>query len=81
MTDFRHRMNAAATLHANREQASGTSGLSGYVVLSAQSLDAAKNLVSGRPGLKSGVSVEIAETVRRLNQSTAPRQGRALSGG
>jgi hypothetical protein len=37
--------------------------LAGYVVVEAADIDGAVRLAQGCPGLKSGVSVEIAETV------------------
>src|SRR5215471_18101628 len=41
----------------------GTSGLTGYSILSADSLDAATKLASGCPILSNGGSVEVYETL------------------
>ena len=49
----------------NAEPAGSAAGevLTGYVVVDAADLNAATVLARGCPGLKSGVSVEVAETV------------------
>jgi hypothetical protein len=49
----------------NAEPAGSAAGevLTGYVVVDAADLNAATALARGCPGLKSGVSVEVAETV------------------
>lgn len=43
--------------------APGAEALSGYIVLSADSMESAVSLAKGCPGLASGVSVEVAEVV------------------
>lgn len=63
MVDFGHRVRHAQTLSAEGEVAREAQALTGYVVIAAETQEAAAKLASGCPGLKSGVSVEIAETV------------------
>jgi hypothetical protein len=63
VVDSGHRVRHAQTLSAEGEVAREAQVLTGYVVIAAESLDAAARLASGCPGLKSGVSVEIAETI------------------
>jgi hypothetical protein len=41
----------------------GAEELTGYVVISAESMDSAVTLAKGCPGLATGVSVEVAEIV------------------
>ena len=63
VVDFGHRVMHAETLSAEGEVAREAQVLTGYVVIAAESEEAAAKLASGCPGLKSGVSVEIAKTV------------------
>src|SRR5207247_10521521 len=44
----------------------GTSGLTGYSILSADSLDSATKLAEGCPILANGGSVEVYETLERM---------------
>ncbi len=66
VVDFGHRVSHLRTLTPEGEDTSETAVLTGYVVIAADGLDAATNMASGCPGLKSGVSVEIAETVETV---------------
>jgi hypothetical protein len=63
VVDFGHRVVHAKTLRPQRDDTPEALVLTGYVVVAADNLEAAVNLASGCPGLRSGVSVEIAETV------------------
>lgn len=64
LVDSGHRVAHAQTVYPEGEQAPAPAAvLTGYVLIAAEDLDAATRLASGCPGLTSGVSVEIAETV------------------
>src|SRR5487761_1851167 len=63
VVDFGHRVTHAQTLTAQGETNPEGTLLTGYVVISAEELDAARKMASGCPGLRSGVSVEIAEAI------------------
>ena len=63
VVDFGHRVAHAQTLTPKGESAPDSAVLTGYVVITAEDLEGATKLASGCPGLNSGVSVEIAETV------------------
>lgn len=63
MVDSGHRVVHARTLQPEGQGTPDAPVLTGYVVIAAEDLDAATNLASACPGLKSGISVEIAETV------------------
>jgi hypothetical protein len=64
VVDFGHRVQHVQALSAEGEIAGEAAQvLTGYVVIAAESQEAAAKLASGCPGLRSGVSVEIAETV------------------
>ena len=58
ITDF-HRVGATRSLGAE----AGPTGLTSYVVVTAESLEAAERLASGCPGLAHGGAVEIGEVV------------------
>jgi hypothetical protein len=61
--DFGNRVGQVRTVAGQGAGEAGELVLSGYVVVSAESLDAAAELAAGCPGLKSGSSVEVGETV------------------
>ena len=63
VVDLGHRVRHAQTLSAEGEAAPEAQVLTGYVLIAAENQEEAAKLASGCPGLKSGVSVEIAETV------------------
>ncbi len=63
VADFGHRVRHTQTLRTGSEGASEKEVLTGYVVIAAEDLDTATKMAQGCPGLKSGISVEIAETV------------------
>jgi hypothetical protein len=62
ITDFGNRVGAIRTVPA---QAAAVDGrvLTGYIVVTADDLDAASELAAGCPGLAHEVSVEVAEVV------------------
>jgi hypothetical protein len=63
VVDFGHRVLHAQTLHPQGDETPEALVLTGYVVIAAKNLEAATNLACGCPGLRSGVSVEIAQTI------------------
>ena len=63
VVDFGHRVAHVETLTPGGEGTPESQVITGYVLITAENLDTARKLASGCPGLKSGVSVEIAETV------------------
>ena len=62
ITDRGNRVGNVTRLDA-AGSASAAEALTGYVVVSADSMDSAVTLAKGCPGLAAGVSVEIAEVV------------------
>ncbi len=58
-----HRAAHARTLTPEGQPTPDGAVITGYVVITAADLDVATKMASGCPGLKAGVSVEIAETV------------------
>jgi hypothetical protein len=63
VTDRGNRVGNARILPAALRGDPGTAVLRGYVVIEADSLDAAAGLAAGCPGLTGGVDVEVAEVV------------------
>lgn len=63
VVDFGHRVAHAKTLRPKDESSPESAVITGYVVINAEDLDAATKVASGCPGLKAGVSVEIAEAI------------------
>ena len=63
ITDMGNRVGATRALPAAHRGDPGTAVLRGYVVIEAESLDAAAGLAAGCPGLAGGVDVEVAEVV------------------
>lgn len=62
VTDFGHQVGQVRTVRADAAGDPVTAVLTGYVVITADDHDAAVALARGCPGLRSGVSVEVAET-------------------
>jgi YCII-related domain len=60
VTDFGNRVSRASMVTANGA-GTGQDALSGYVVIAADSLDAAEALAKGCPGLQAGGRVEVGE--------------------
>ncbi len=60
IADFGHRVGPGRLLGA---AGGGSDELSGYVVVTVESLDAAATLAAGCPGLAQGGAVEIGETI------------------
>lgn len=60
IVDFGHRVGPGPVLGAPGR---GSDELSGYVVVTAETLDAAATLAAGCPGLAQGGAVEIGETI------------------
>lgn len=60
ITDFGHRVGQAVMLG---ERTDAADQLSGYIVIEADSLDAAVTIARGCPGLSTGGRVEVGETV------------------
>lgn len=54
---------ASASVNASGSNGAAQSGLSGYSVIAADSLDAATDLVKGCPVLASGGKVDVYETI------------------
>jgi hypothetical protein len=63
IADFGSRVGATRTLASEQDSDPGTRVLTGYIVVSADSLEAASQLAAGCPGLRHDVSVEVAEVV------------------
>jgi hypothetical protein len=63
IADFGNRVGATRTLSARRDPGPDGHVLAGYIVVTAEDLDAAAKLASGCPGLAYGVDVEVAEVV------------------
>ena len=63
IADFGNRVGATRTLSAQPDPGPDGRVLSGYIVITAEDLDAATKLASGCPGLAHGVDVEVAEVV------------------
>lgn len=63
VVDSGHRVGQVRTLDPRDAGSSQSMVLTGYVVLEAYDLEAAAAMASGCPGLNSGASVEVAETV------------------
>jgi transcription antitermination factor NusG len=63
IVDFGNRVGHVERLDAEHGGDAAKETLTGYVVVEAADIDAAMNLARGCPGLASGVSVEVAETV------------------
>ena len=61
ITDFGNRVGTCRTLSARQDDNSDGRVLTGYIVITADDLDAAVELASGCPGLAHDVSVEVAE--------------------
>jgi hypothetical protein len=60
IADFGNRVGAARMVG---QQAAGQDGLTGYVVINADTLDAAVEIAGGCPGLRSGGRVEVGTVV------------------
>lgn len=58
-----NQVGAVRTLAANDGGDSASAVLTGYVVINSDNLDEATRLAGGCPGLRYGVSVEVAEVV------------------
>ncbi|WP_422935755.1 hypothetical protein [Sinomonas sp. P47F7] len=63
ISDRGNRVGVTRTLTAAHRGEPGTAVLTGYVVIEADSLDAAAGLAGGCPGLAGAVDVEVAEVV------------------
>jgi hypothetical protein len=63
IADFGHRVGASRTLSPQRGDDPDGRVLTGYIVITAENLDAAVELASGCPGLAHDASVEVAEVV------------------
>ena len=61
IADFGNRVGTCRILSARQGEGFDGRVLTGYIVVSADDLDAAVELASGCPGLAHGVSVEVAE--------------------
>ena len=63
IADRGNRVGEVTRVAASGSASSGGEVLTGYVVLSADSMDAAVKLAQGCPGLADGVSVEVAQVI------------------
>ncbi|MDR2984080.1 MAG: YciI family protein [Nocardiopsaceae bacterium] len=63
ITDRGNRVGAVRTLRGNEGSDPGSEVITGYVVIGAADADEAARLAAGCPGLRNGVSVEVAEIV------------------
>ncbi len=63
LVDSGHRVQHTETLPAKGGSAGGDTVPTGYVVIAAEGSKQVVDVASGCPGLKSGVSVEVAETI------------------
>jgi hypothetical protein len=63
VTDFGNRVGRAVVVRGNGARGEASDVLTGYVVVSADSLQAAVDLAGGCPGLASGGRVEVGEVV------------------
>lgn len=63
ITDAGNRVGANRTLPAKRDSGGDGRVLTGYMVITAEDLDAAAQLAAGCPGLAHDVTVEVAEVV------------------
>ena len=63
IAEFGHRTGTSRTVPAEQCENLDERVLTGYIVITAEDLDAAVDLASGCPGLAHQVSVEVAEVV------------------
>jgi hypothetical protein len=63
IADVGNRVGAMRTVSRGHEEGRDDRVLAGYIVVTADDLDAAAQLASGCPGLAHGMSVEVGEVV------------------
>jgi hypothetical protein len=63
IADFGNRIGTTRMVEADRPAAAGDAVLTGYLLINADDLGAAVRVASGCPGLRSGVSVEVGQTL------------------
>ena len=63
IVDSGHRVGRARALPDSSTGAAATTGLTGYVVITADSFEAAVEVAKGCPGLNQGGGIEVGETI------------------